>query len=129
MQSRTKIIPAHSLVGVIYEDPVVRKKLVSLLGRSALDPEVFDSGEDLLAKLDKSSPDCLIVGLELSDQSGLELMKKMHKRGLKIPTIFLSEKGNVPTAVAAIRHGAADVIQLPWVERQLRNKVKKLLGR
>jgi two-component system response regulator FixJ len=119
--------PASRLVCVINGDAGIRKKLGALLVRSQHETKSFASGDKFLAKLENLSPGCLIVGQNLPDQTGLEFMAELQNRGYSFPTILLSQKTNVSTAVRAIREGAADFVEIPWVDRNLLKTVDNLM--
>ncbi len=119
--------PANRLVCIINGDPNIRKKLGVLLNRSKHETQSFASGDKFLDKLEGLSPGCLIVGQDLPGQTGLEFMAELEQRGYSFPTILLSRKSNVSVAVRAIRQGAADFVEIPWVDRKLLNTVDKLM--
>jgi two-component system nitrogen regulation response regulator NtrX len=61
----------------------------------------------------------LDVWLQGSRLDGLELLDEIKKRDASIPVLMISGHGNIDTAVAAIRRGAADFIEKPFQADQL----------
>ena len=59
---------------------------------------------------------CLIVDLLLPGMSGLELLRRLRSAGNDVPVILLADESDVPTAVAAMREGATDFIEKPYVD-------------
>ena len=51
--------------------------------------------------------------------SGLELQAELNRRGISIPTIFITGHGDVPMAVTAMQAGALDFIQKPFRDEDL----------
>jgi len=61
----------------------------------------------------------LDVWLQGSRLDGLDLLEEMKRRDPSIPVIVISGHGNLDTAVAAIRRGAADFIEKPFEAERL----------
>ena len=61
----------------------------------------------------------LDVWLQGSRLDGLELLDELKQRDPSIPVLVISGHGNLDTAVAAIRRGAADFIEKPFEAERL----------
>ena len=114
-------------VGVIDPDPASRAGIRALLQPVGVDVVPFDSAEAyLLAERDQELS-CLIVDLLLPGMSGLELLRQLRSLGNDVPVILLTDESDVPTAVAAMREGATDFIEKPYVNVAVLKQVQKLL--
>jgi FixJ family two-component response regulator len=118
---------APPVVGVIDPDPVARNGLRSLLHGLGIDVSTFDSAESYLLAVNGRHLSCLIVDLLLPGMSGLELLRRLRSAGNDVPVILLADESDVPTAVAAIREGATDFIEKPYVDVAVVKQVQKLL--
>jgi len=112
---------------VVDGDEDERRSLASLLGNLEIDIQTFASGEDLLTELDHIAVSMLVADLQLPGMSGVELLRRLRDRGVRAPTILLSEGSDIPTAVDAIRAGAVDFIEKPFIDRILLRRVKAAL--
>jgi two-component system response regulator HydG len=92
-----------------------------------------------VAKLEESEPDVVIADLQLGDESGLELCRRINERWPDLPVVVITAFGSMDAAIGAIRAGAYDFINKPVdagplsvvVERaidhhRLRREVKRL---
>ena len=69
----------------------------------------------------KKGKDCLkiikpafaVIDLRLNDGNGLEVVKEIQNLNSNSRIIMLTGYGNIPTAVAAIKHGAIDYLAKP----------------
>ena len=63
--------------------------------------------------------------------SGLALFDRLIERGLlgRMPVIFLTGHGDVPTAVAAVKRGAFDFVEKPFSDNALVDRVEQALAR
>lgn len=114
-------------VGVIDPDPVARNGLRTLLHGMGVDVATFDSAESYLLNANGRQLSCLIVDLLLPGMSGLELLRRLRSAGNDVPVILLADESDVPTAVAAMREGATDFIEKPYVDVAVLKQVQKLL--
>ena len=127
MQHSTAKQEAPPVVGVIDPDPVARSGLRTLLRGLGVDVSTFDSAESYLLAANGRSLACLIVDLLLPGMSGLELLRRLRSAGNDVPVILLADESDVPTAVAAMREGATDFIEKPYVDVAVLKQVQKLL--
>lgn len=67
----------------------------------------------------------LDVWLKGSRLDGLDLLDEIKRRDPSIPVLMISGHGNLDTAVAAIRRGAADFIEKPFQAEQLLHLVSR----
>jgi len=118
---------ATPVVGVIDPDPVARGGLRTLLHGVGVDVVTFDSAESYLLAANGRHLSCLIVDLLLPGMSGLELLRRLRTSGNDVPVILLADESDVPTAVAAMREGATDFIEKPYVDVAVLKQVQKLL--
>lgn len=127
MQQKPAQQDAPPIVGVIDPDPVARNGLSTLLRGLGIDVSTFDSAESFLLATNGRHVGCLIVDLLLPGMSGLELLRRLRSAGNDVPVILLADESDVPTAVAAMREGATDFIEKPYVDVAVMKQVQKLL--
>jgi FixJ family two-component response regulator len=69
------------------------------------------SAMQLLDRLpDGSRAGCILLDVRLSDMSGPDVQDSLHKLGSTLPIVFVSGQADIPTAVRAIKAGAADFL-------------------
>ena len=67
------------------------------------------------------------AAISLPGMNGMELLRELRNRGIPAPTILISDDSDIPTAVDAIRAGAADFIERPFIDRVLLRRVQSAL--
>ncbi len=65
--------------------------------------------QEIIAK----KPAFAVIDLRLNDGNGLEVVKELQKSNSESRIIMLTGYGNIPTAVAAVKHGAIDYLAKP----------------
>ncbi len=113
---------------VVDPDRAVRERLEALLTTASTEVAAFDSAEALLGVVDETGISLLVAEMTLPDMDGLTLLEELQRRGLSVPTIFLTTGTDVGSAVSAMRAGAIDFIEKPVVGPLLFARVKRALG-
>jgi two-component system, LuxR family, response regulator FixJ len=112
--SRKGIGLAMSEVFVVDDDPLVGAALSIVLGAEGFVVTSFVDGESFLDTARLRAPGCVLIDVHLPGCSGLELLKALSTRGYAAPIFVISGRGDIPTAVDAIRNGAFDFIEKPF---------------
>ncbi len=118
---------ADSVLYVVGGTDEERRSLVALLGRLGRHILSKESAEEMLADLPRHQPFVLISAISLPGMSGMELLRELRRRGISAPTILISDESDIPTAVDAIRAGATDFIERPFIDRILLRRVQSAL--
>ena len=88
----------------------------------------FTSAEDFLADLDWIAPvDCIIADVRLPGMNGLELLGA-NPQIKSVPIVMMSGHGDIPMAVKAIKDGAFDFIEKPFMPERLEEIVSAALS-
>lgn len=103
------------IVVVVDPDPSVRDSLRSLLGTYGIEVATFDTAEAFLSHGDLARVMLLVIEQRLGGMTGVELLETLRDRHQRAPALLLASDADVPTTVRAVRSGAVDVIEKPFV--------------
>lgn len=106
-----------SLVYLVDDHQEFRQSCVWILEQANFQVRDFPNAPALLKELAREAPparSCVISDIRMPGMSGLELQTELVHRGLCLPLIFVTGHGDVPLAVDAMRHGAANFIEKPF---------------
>ena len=78
-----------------------------------MEARTYASAFDFLNAIDPQRPGCIVLDLQLPDQSGLELQEVLAARGVPLPIVFVTGHGVIPDSVRAIQRGAVDFLTKP----------------
>ena len=125
------------VVYLVDDEDVVRDALAWLLRSRRLLSEGFASAEAFEEALAAASahddwprsPSCLVLDVRMPGTSGIVLFERLAQSGLlpRLPVIFLTGHGDVPTAVAAVKRGAFDFVEKPFSNNSLVDRVELAL--
>jgi len=117
------------VVYVVDDDASVRECLTGLIYKAGSRPMVFASAEEFLSHPRTLSPSCLILDVMLPGLSGLDLQQRIAGDPVKLPIIFLSAYGDVPTIVRAMKGGAMEFLTKPFGVAALLEAIRSALDR
>lgn len=100
-------------VFLVDDDRAFLKSTTRLFESEELPVLAFRSGEEFFENYEAGHPGCLLLDLKMPVMSGLDVLDKMRKLDLALPTIVMTAFGNVQEAVQAIKLGAIDFIEKP----------------
>jgi len=97
-------------VYLIDDDASYLRAAARLLRLSGFEVMPYPSAADFLTDLDQDAVGCVITDLDMPEIDGVGLQKHLIDRKSLLPVIFLSGKGDIPTSVHVMRHGAEDFL-------------------
>jgi FixJ family two-component response regulator len=100
-------------VYVIDDDIETRRSLTIQLAAVGAEAWPFASGDEFLEIIDHLMPACIIVDMDMSKPSGLEMLAALIGRDCAWPVIAVSGGGQIGVAVEAMKLGALDFLEKP----------------
>ena len=115
-------VPTPIYVAVVDDDEELCRSFGRLLRAAGFQPITYASAEALLADTKHPQFDCLVLDIELSGISGIELAERLLATGCSTPFIFITAhedlnaraRAQVPSAAAYFRKtdSGADVLDV-----------------
>ena len=116
-------------VFVVDDDPSHLASVARLLRATGLRAEPFASAADFLRARAPETPGCVVADLQMPGMTGLELQEALARSGNPLPVVFLTGRGDIPTSVRAMRHGAEDFLTKTAPMEELLAAVHRALER
>jgi FixJ family two-component response regulator len=120
---------APPIVHVVDDDAAFRSAIARLLGASGYQVALYSSASELLEKLPDGGPGCILLDVKMSGLNGPQLQERLGEIGYKLPIVFLTGHGDVPTSVRAIKAGAEDFLTKPVPKKDLLAAIEHALNR
>lgn len=118
---------SDAYVCIVDDDSLIRHALESLFKSVGLKAYTFPSAQEFLEIDLPEEPCCLILDIRMPSMSGLDLQQKLAEKGVKIPIIFITGHGTVPTSVRAMKAGAVDFLQKPFEDQELLDAAQRAI--
>ena len=106
---------------IVDDERDIRDLVAGVLEDEGYGARVAADSDSALEAISARRPSLVLldVWLQGSRLDGLELLDEIKRRDPSIPVLMISGHGNLDTAVAAIRRGAADFIEKPFEAERL----------
>ena len=118
--------PEHK-VFIVDDDDSVRESLGALLDSHGFETLTFTSAREFLNQCGRAVSGCLLADVRMPDMDGLELQEKVAAEYPDLAVVIMTGHGDVPIAVRAMKAGAVDFMEKPFVEEILIETVRRAM--
>jgi two-component system response regulator MprA len=116
-------------VAIAEDDGDLRRALERALAEEGFDVAVASSGGELLASVEASVPDVLVIDIGLPDSDGRDVCQAVRARGVRSPVIFLTARGALTDRLAGFHAGGDDYLVKPFEFKELVARLHALVRR
>jgi len=116
-------------VHLVDDDPSFLTALSRFIRAAGFPVAVYTSAAELLASISPATRGCVVADLDMPGLSGLELQTLLPERGIAMPVVFLTGRGDISSSVRAMRSGAVDFLEKLAPSDQLLAAVTSALER
>jgi FixJ family two-component response regulator len=111
-------------VAVVDDDRSMLVGVERLLNAYGYATKVFPSAEAFLAPGAETDADCLLLDVDLSGMSGIELRRRLAACGRAVPVIFMTALDDEATRASALETGCIAYLLKPFPSRSLIDAIK-----
>lgn len=113
---------------VAEDDDMVRQVLERYLARQSMDVQAASDEQEALRLFQDNSFDLVISDLRMPGLDGLQLLQAIKVLNPRLPFVFISGYGDIPTVVDALKAGAGKFLAKPVEMRELARVVQQALN-
>ena len=113
---------------LVDDERELRTLVAERLGIEGYNVLEADRVNDALRIMSHSHFDLLLLDVMLPDGTGLDVLRFMKDRGIKIPVIMLTGASGLEVAVESVKLGARDYVTKPAKIPYLLHSIKELLS-
>ncbi|WP_106617808.1 response regulator transcription factor [Saccharothrix carnea] len=114
---------------VVDDDEAVRHSLAHALRRDGYQVSVAADGSQALDELGRARPEVIVLDVLLPEPNGLEICRRLRRRGDRTPILMLTARDLVEDRVAGLDAGADEYLVKPFALDELRARLRALLRR
>jgi FixJ family two-component response regulator len=122
--SRDAMSTHTKTVAVVDDDRSMLVGVERLLNAYGYATKVFPSAEAFLAPGAETDADCLLLDVDLSGMSGIELRRRLAACGRAVPVIFMTALDDEATRASALETGCIAYLLKPFPSRSLIDAIK-----
>jgi two-component system nitrogen regulation response regulator GlnG len=101
-------------IWIVDDDRSIRWVLEKALARENLPCRAFGAAQEVLAELDRGSPQVLVSDIRMPGESGIELLRTVKRKHPALPVIIMTAFSDLESAVAAFQGGAFEYLPKPF---------------
>jgi two-component system alkaline phosphatase synthesis response regulator PhoP len=114
---------------VVDDEPEMVRGLVDNLTFEGYEAATAANGAEALAAIARETPDLVLLDIMMPVMSGWDVVKELRRRGIDVPIIMLTARGEEVDRVLGLELGADDYVTKPFSLRELLARVRAVLRR
>jgi two-component system alkaline phosphatase synthesis response regulator PhoP len=114
---------------VVDDEPHIVRGLEDNLRFEGYETSASLDGEDALRRAASEAPDLILLDVMLPRLSGWDVCRELRRRGVDVPIIMLTARGDETDRVRGLELGADDYVAKPFALRELLARVRAVLRR
>ena len=112
-------MPNSKAVFVVDDDPGTLKGVRRLLRQYGYDSVLFESAEAFQNHNDIDQAFCVILDINLNNESGIEVRRRLKAAGIPVPVIYITANDNKAVRTAALESGCIAYLTKPFSAKSL----------
>jgi FixJ family two-component response regulator len=125
-RSGPAILSKQKTVFVVDDDLGMLRGVKRLLNAHGYDSVLFSSAEAFQKHDDFKQAICVVLDINLSDRSGIDVNRRLKASGVSLPVIFVTGRDNPATRVAAMASGCIAYLTKPFVAKSLMEPIERV---
>ncbi len=118
-------MPNRNVVFVVDDDPGTLRGVKRLLREYGYESVLFPSAEALQNHDDFEEAFCVILDINLNDESGIDLRHRLKAAGISLPVIYITANDSPAVRTAALESGCLAYLTKPFSAKSLIEPIEK----
>ena len=119
------LLSNRKIVLVVDDDPGMLRGVKRLLREHGYDGVLFPSAEAFQNHDNFEEALCIIMDINLKDESGIELRRRLKAAGILVPVIYITGNDNPAVRKAALESGCLAYLTKPFSAKALIEPVER----
>jgi two-component system response regulator FixJ len=117
-----------AVIHVVDADAAYCRSLARLLHTAGFRAVFYETAQAVLDAASALLNGCVLLDIGMPGIDGLALQSELSSLGIRLPVIVTTQRGDVATAVRAIKAGAVDFLEKPFDDRHLLAAIEAALA-
>ncbi len=119
-------MPDREVVLVVDDDAGTLTSVKRLLREHGYDSVLFSSAVSFQKHDDFEHALCIVLDINLNDESGIEVRHRLKAAGISLPVIYITANDNHATRMAATESGCIAYLTKPFSAKSLIEPIQKV---
>jgi two-component system, NtrC family, C4-dicarboxylate transport response regulator DctD len=114
---------------IIFIDPdkSLTSRTVGILKSCAIDVLILDEAESALQRISPQWNGILVIPFDMPPMGGLEFLERVKNIDADLPVLMITAEGDIPQIVSAMRLGAHDILEKPFLHEKFQQIIHSAL--
>src|SRR5215207_3245453 len=114
-------------VYLIDDDAGMRKSLARLMESASLPHKLYANADEFLDDYRSDAPGVIVLDLQMPGMHGIELLRSLRVRGIRLPVIIVTGTGTIRAAVESMKLGVIDFLEKPVDPQLLVQRIRQAI--
>lgn len=115
-------------ITIVEDDSLMREELVDILQKAGYEAVAITDFHDIAPQIVASAPDLVLLDINLPEESGFEICKRLKSKGIG-PILILTSRDKLQDELHGLGLGADDYLTKPCNRDRLLARIQNLLRR
>jgi FixJ family two-component response regulator len=125
LPKRYSILKIARTVLVVDDDPSLLRGVGRVLTQHGFQAVLFNSAKELRLHNDFEQTFCIVLDIDLGDESGIALGQELSAAGVTLPVIYMTGKDSTTIRAAALATGCVAYLTKPFSGKSLIEPIQK----
>jgi FixJ family two-component response regulator len=116
------------IIHVVDDDASFSSAVSELLVACGYRVARYETAKKMLEASLSDGPACILLDVQMAGLSGPQLQDRLSNLGCRLPIVFVSAFGDIPTTVRTIKAGAEDFLTKPVTKERLLEVIERALA-
>lgn len=112
---------------IVDDEPEMRNMLIEVLKTYQCVPLEASKATEAMVHMEKYRVDLILLDIHMQGASGVDLLKVMRRRHLKIPTIIISGFVTEELAAELAQFGVAGIVAKPFMPTRIMEEIGRVI--
>ncbi len=114
---------------LVEDEPGLVMTLTDRLSREGYDVDTTADGASALERATSEAFDLVLLDVMLPQMNGFDVLRELRRRGVEVPVIMLTARGQIVDKVVGLKLGADDYVTKPFEMVELLARIEAKLRR
>jgi DNA-binding NtrC family response regulator len=111
---------------IVDDEPDMRAMLQLMLSRNGCDTVEASKATEALAHIQKGRADIMLLDLRMPGASGIDLLRSLQRRNVRLPTIVVSAYISAEVAAQFKELGVLGMVAKPFKQERILSEVQRV---
>jgi FixJ family two-component response regulator len=121
-------LPNRKVVFVVDDDPGTLRGVKRLLRQHGYESVLFPSASAFQSHSDFDQAVCVVLDINLEDESGIEVRHRLKASGISVPVIYITADDDHSVRMAAMESGCVAFLTKPFSAKSLIDPIERVAG-